>query len=189
MSEFDPRWSAGGNQGGPAAQPGDSGRQDQPGEPGHQGSPAPQPGEAGQGGQVPGYPGQSGYPTYPGFYGQQGQPGQPGQEYRPGLGDPSRNDTGAWSGYTYPGGYPGQGPQGEFGHTAQFGQPGGPVCSFEPRLLESDRLGPGDFASERRQVVRSAALVVFRGAARFADQSVVQQPLDDPVKRARAEAD
>jgi S1-C subfamily serine protease len=99
MSDFDPRWPAGG--------------QDDPGEQGH----------PGPSGSEPGSP----YQPYPGYYGQAGQTGQAGQhDYRSGagLGDPSRPDTGSWSGYTYPGTYGQHGQQGEFGHTAQFGQPG-----------------------------------------------------------------
>lgn len=95
MSEFDPRWPGGRD---------DEGRQGQQGEPGQQGQP----------GSPAGDP-YRGYQPYPGYYGQ--------PEYRQGLGDPPRSDTGGWTGYTYPGAYPG-GQQGEFGHTAQFGQPG-----------------------------------------------------------------
>ncbi|HEX3591059.1 MAG TPA: trypsin-like peptidase domain-containing protein [Pseudonocardiaceae bacterium] len=101
MSEFDPRWP--------------EGSQDDPGRQGQQ----PEPGHQGQSGSQPGSP----YQPYPGYYGQPAQPGQPGQEYRHGLGDPSRSENGGWAGYTYPGTYSGGGPQGDFGHTSQFGQP------------------------------------------------------------------
>jgi S1-C subfamily serine protease len=124
MSEHDPRWT---------------GRQDNPGQPGEASN-------QGQPGATPGDPGQAGYQGHPGYYGQPGypggqpgvgqpqsgvgqpgqpaagQPGQPGdQEFRggPGLGGPAGNDPGAWPGYQY---QP-QGQPGEFGHTAQFGQP------------------------------------------------------------------
>ncbi|HEX5407530.1 MAG TPA: trypsin-like peptidase domain-containing protein, partial [Pseudonocardiaceae bacterium] len=48
------------------------------------------------------------------------------QEYRAGagLGDQPTAEPGPWTGYTYPGTYAGGGQQGDFRHTAQFGQPG-----------------------------------------------------------------
>ncbi|HKN97644.1 MAG TPA: trypsin-like peptidase domain-containing protein [Pseudonocardiaceae bacterium] len=95
MSEFDPRWPGGSQD--------DPGRQGQQGEPGHQG----------QSGSQAGGP----YQPYPGYY------GHAGQDYRPGLGDPPRTDTGGWAGYTYPGTYYSTGSQGDFGHTARYGQP------------------------------------------------------------------
>ncbi|HKN96736.1 MAG TPA: trypsin-like peptidase domain-containing protein, partial [Pseudonocardiaceae bacterium] len=92
MSDFDPRWSAGGRD--------DPDRQQ--GEPGQRGESGAQAGDP--------------YQPYPGYYGH--------HDYRSGagLGDPSRGDT--WSGYTYPGAYPGSGQQGDYGHTSRFDQPG-----------------------------------------------------------------
>jgi S1-C subfamily serine protease len=110
MSEFDPRWSAGGQD--------NPGHQGQQGDAGHQSQSGSQPGTP----QQPVTP-QPGTPQqqYPGFYGQSGH-----EEYRAGagLGEQPTANPGAWSGYTYPGTYAGGGQQGDFQHTSQFGQPG-----------------------------------------------------------------
>lgn len=114
----------------------DDGRQGQQGEPGHQGQPGAQAGDP--------------YRGYPGYYGQ--------PEYRQGLGDPPRTDTGGWAGYTYPGAYPG-GQQGEFGHTAQFGQPGwsqqGGQWTQYPQYPQYPPYSP-----PRRHPVRSVAIAI-----------------------------
>ncbi|HEX4701749.1 MAG TPA: trypsin-like peptidase domain-containing protein [Pseudonocardiaceae bacterium] len=122
MSEFDPRWS---------------GRQDSPGQPGQPGEPSHQ----GQPGATPADPNQ---PDYTGYYGRAGtfhppgtpqagigqpgvgqsgspQPGEPSFQGGPGLGGPT---AGGWAGYPYATPPGGAGRPGEFGHTAQFGQPG-----------------------------------------------------------------
>jgi hypothetical protein len=53
------------------------------------------------------------------------------------------------------------------------------ACDRE-RVLETRRLRARDLASERRQLIRSPPLVVFRRERRRADQPVGKQPLDDP---------
>lgn len=114
MSEFDPRWPAGGQE--------NPGQQGQQGEPGGQDKAGSQP-EQPQPQQQP-YPGFYGAYGQQPAYGQPGQPGQPGpfgQEYSSGqgLGDPSKG----WTGYTYPGA---AGPPGAPGSTSQLGQQGWP---------------------------------------------------------------
>ena len=49
------------------------------------------------------------------------------------------------------------------------------------RLLQPRRLGARDVAAERRQLVRTAPLIVFRRRGRLADEALVQQALADPL--------
>jgi S1-C subfamily serine protease len=112
MSEFDPRWSAGGQD--------NPGHQGQQGDAGHQSQSGSQPATPPTTPPTtpPGTPAQQ---QYPGYYGQQGH-----QDYRAGagLGDQPTAEPGAWAGYTYPGTYAGGNQQGDSRHTSQFGQPG-----------------------------------------------------------------
>jgi S1-C subfamily serine protease len=103
------------------------------------------PGEPGQG-----QPGSQPHQGFPGYY------GQPGQDYRSGagLGDPSQNPGNGWSGYTYPGAYTGQG---DYQHTAQFGQPG---WSQQQHAGQWGQQYPPYYQQPRRRPLRSVGFAL-----------------------------